>query len=145
VSAEATTEPGRLHSIVPQFTVPDVVQTAEYYRDVWGFRIVGYWKDPPVFAIVELDGIELFFNQAIPGTTPRTGRARGGYDVYLRVRGLDDLAARLGGRGAAILEGPVQREYGSRELVVIDCNGLVLALGEESTQANTASLRSEAG
>jgi hypothetical protein len=70
-------------SIVPQFTVPDVVRTAEYYRDVWGCRIAGYWQDPPVFAIVERDGVELFFNQARPGTTPRTGRVAGGYDVYL--------------------------------------------------------------
>jgi hypothetical protein len=40
-------------SAVPQFTVPDVVQTAEYYRDVLGFAIAGYWADPPVFAIVQ--------------------------------------------------------------------------------------------
>jgi hypothetical protein len=36
------TGPGHLLSITPQFTVPDVVRSAEYYRDVWGFRIVGY-------------------------------------------------------------------------------------------------------
>jgi predicted enzyme related to lactoylglutathione lyase len=115
------------------------VQTAEYYRDVWGFRMVGYWKVPPLFAIVERDGVERFFNQATPGTTPRTGRVRGGYDIYLRVRGLDDLAARLAERGAAILEGPLLREYGARELVVLDCNGLVLALGEGVIQAPASS------
>lgn len=65
---------GRLQSIAPQFTVPDVVHTAEYYRDVWGFRIAGYWQDPPVFAIVERDGIEVFFNQASPDTAPRPAR-----------------------------------------------------------------------
>jgi hypothetical protein len=40
---------------VPQFTVPDVVRAAEYYRDVLGFQIAGYWNgervtfttDPP--------------------------------------------------------------------------------------------------
>ncbi|MGH7578556.1 MAG: VOC family protein [Gemmatimonadales bacterium] len=123
--------------IVPQFTVPDVVATAEYYRDVWGFRIVGYWKDPPVFAILQRDSIEIFFNQAPPGTTPRTGRLAGGYDIYLRVRGLDHLADGLAKRGATILDGPVQREYGMRELVVQDCNGLVLALGEDSRDAGS--------
>jgi predicted enzyme related to lactoylglutathione lyase len=121
-----------LRSIVPQFTVPDVVRTAEYYRDVWGFRIAGYWRDPPVFAIVERDGVELFFNQARPGARPRTGRVEGGYDVYLHVQGLDALAGDLAERGAEILEGPVLREYGQREVVVRDCNGLILALGEES-------------
>ena len=25
--------------VVPQFTVPDVIRTAEYYRDVFGFRL----------------------------------------------------------------------------------------------------------
>jgi len=122
---------GRLLSIIPQFTVPDVVRTAEHYRDVWGFTIVGYWKDPPVFVIVERDGVELFFNQAEPGTVPRTGRVEGGYDVYLRVRGLGALAAGLAERGAEILEGPTLREYGARELVVRDCNGLIIALGED--------------
>jgi predicted enzyme related to lactoylglutathione lyase len=130
---EQTPTVGRFQAIVPQFTVPDVVRTAEYYRDVWGFRIVGYWGDPPVFAIVERDGIEFFFNQANPGTTPRSGRAQGAYDVYLRVSGLDVLAAELTERGAAILEGPVLREYGAREVVVSDCNGLIIALGEDAT------------
>jgi catechol 2,3-dioxygenase-like lactoylglutathione lyase family enzyme len=46
---------------VPQFSVPDLVRTAEYYRDVLGFQIAGYWDGesvslvpdtPPVFAIV---------------------------------------------------------------------------------------------
>lgn len=129
---------GFLQSIVPQFTVLDVVRTAEYYRDVWGFRITGYWRDPPVFAIVERDGIELFFNQARPGTTLRTGRVEGGYDVYLHVRDLDALARGLAERGAEILEGPILREYGQRELVVRDCNGLVLALGEDSAPAAAA-------
>lgn len=122
---------GRLRSIAPQFTVPDVVRTAEYYRDVWGFAIAGYWQDPPVFAIVERDGIELFFNQAEPGTVPRTGRAAGGYDLYLKVHDLDALAAELAARGAEIVDGPALRDYGMRELVVRDLNGLVLALGEE--------------
>ena len=134
---EETSAAGRFRSVVPQFTVTDVVRTAEYYRDVWGFNIVGYWGDPPLFAIIERDGIELFFNQAQPGTTPRSGRARGAYDVYLRVSGLDALAADLAERGAAILEGPVLREYGAREVVVSDCTGLIIALGEDSTACAT--------
>ena len=90
----------RIQSIVPQFTVPKVLRTAEYYRDVWGFRIVGY------------------------------GRVPGGYDLYLRVIGLDSMAALLSKQGADVLEGPELREYGMRELVVRDCNGLIIAMGE---------------
>lgn len=33
----------RFGAAIPQFTVPDVVRTAEYYRDVLGFTIADYW------------------------------------------------------------------------------------------------------
>jgi catechol 2,3-dioxygenase-like lactoylglutathione lyase family enzyme len=131
--------PIRLESVVPQFTVPDVARTAEYYRDVLGFRIAGYWdgtrsslvtEPPPVFGIVGRDQIQVFFNRA-DGSSPRTGRAAGAYDAYLCVRGLEALAAELRARGADILDGPEIRSYGQRELVVRDCNGLILAFGEE--------------
>ncbi len=54
VRAEATATI-RFIAAVPQFTVPDVVRTAQYYRDVLGFQIAGYWDgehvslttDPP--------------------------------------------------------------------------------------------------
>jgi catechol 2,3-dioxygenase-like lactoylglutathione lyase family enzyme len=119
----------RFDGAVPQFTVPDVVRTAEYYRDVLGFQIAGYWGAPAVFGIVWRDRVEFFFNRADQSEV-RTGRARGAYDAYVRIDGVEALAAELRGRGADIIEGPVVREYQQRELVVRDCNGLILAFGE---------------
>jgi catechol 2,3-dioxygenase-like lactoylglutathione lyase family enzyme len=119
---------------VPQFTVPDVVATAEYYRDVLGFQIAGYWAEPPAFAIVWRDEVEIFFNKA-NSSEVRTGRAEGAYDMYLRVTGVNALAGELHARGADIVEGPELRTYGQRELVVRDCNGLILAFGEAVDRA----------
>ena len=119
----------RLDAVAPQFTVPDVVRTAEHYRDVLGFRIADYWGAPPTFAIVWRDAVEIFLNQA-DGSPPRSGRARGAYDMYLRVAGVARLAEELRGRGAEIVEGPARRVYDQLELVVRDCNGLVLCFGE---------------
>lgn len=130
--AALTGTAARLRAAVPQFTVSDVVQTAEYYRDVLGFQIAGYWQDPPVFAIVSRDGVEVFFNRA-DGSAVRTGRAEGAYDAYIHVTGVDALAGELRARGAAILDGPDTRAYGQREIVVRDCNGLVLAFGEDTS------------
>jgi hypothetical protein len=85
----------RFEAAVPQFTVPDVVRTAEYYRDVLGFEIAGYWDGeragfetdpPPVFGIVQRDRIQVFFNRA-DAASIRTDRGSDGYDVYLRVSG----------------------------------------------------------
>ncbi|MFH0343192.1 MAG: hypothetical protein ACHBNF_13920 [Chromatiales bacterium] len=89
----------RFAAAVPQFTVPELVRTAEYYRDVLGFQIAGYWDGerfsldadaPPVFAIVRRDEVQIFFNRADQSDV-RTGRAQGAYDAYLRVTGLTRL------------------------------------------------------
>lgn len=119
----------QFESAVPQFTVTDVVQTAEYYRDILGFQIADYFGSPPVFAIVWRDKVEIFFNRAEQSEV-RTGRAQGAYDAYIRIIGVEAFAAELRTRGAEILEGPVVRVYEQRELVIRDCNGLVLAFGE---------------
>jgi len=126
---------------VPQFTVPDLVRTAEYYRDVLGFQIAGYWDGervslvpdtPPVFAIVWRDQVQVFFNRA-DQTDVRIRPAEGAPDAYLRVIGINALAEELRTRGADILDGPEDRVYGQRELVVTDCNGLILCFGEDTS------------
>src|SRR5262249_9713789 len=90
-------------SATPQFTVPDVVRTAEYYRDVFGFEIRSYWdgarvsfkaEPPPVFGIVRRDHVQVFFSRADQSAV-RTGRAEGACDVYINVAGVDALAAQL--------------------------------------------------
>lgn len=114
---------------VPQFTVRDVVATAEYYRDLLGFHIEGYFGSPPVFGIVWRDDVEVFFNQATVAEV-RTGRAPGAYDAYFRVTAVDELAAELHRRGADIIEGPTTRIYNQRELVIRECNDLIFCFGE---------------
>jgi catechol 2,3-dioxygenase-like lactoylglutathione lyase family enzyme len=126
---------------VPQFAVPDLIKTAEYYRDVLGFQIAGYWDgervslatdSPPLFAIVCRDQVQVFFNRASQPDI-RADRADDAPDVYLRVTGIDALAEELRARGADMLDGPEDRVYGQRELVVKDCNGLILCFGEDSS------------
>ncbi|MFN2577647.1 MAG: VOC family protein [Pyrinomonadaceae bacterium] len=130
-----------LISAVPQFTVTDVVRTAEYYRDVLGFRIAGYWDGngvsfatdpPPVFGIAWRDEVQVFFNRADGPAAPNR-RAQGAADIYLRVTGVDVLAEELRMRGAEIMDGPADRIYGQRELVIRDCNGLLLCFGQDTS------------
>jgi catechol 2,3-dioxygenase-like lactoylglutathione lyase family enzyme len=130
---------------VPQFTVPDLVRTAEYYRDVLGFHIAGYWDGssvslvpdtPPVFAIVWRDEVQVFFSRADQPDV-RNHPAEGAPDAYLRVTGIDALSEELRRRGADILDGPEDRSYGQRELVIKDCNGLILCFGEDISERVT--------
>lgn len=126
---------------VPQFTVADLVRTTEYYRDVLGFTIAGYWNgervcpegdSSHVFAIVWRDQIQIFFNRAETPNSPAR-RSEDAPDVYLRVSGIEALAEELRARGAEIIDGPEDRSYGQRELVIQDCNGLILCLGEDTS------------
>ena len=134
----------QFNSAAPHFAVPDVVRTAEHYRDVLGFEIAGYWDgdephlDPTrraVFGIVRRGHVSIHFNRG-EGARVASRLSEGAYDLYCDVTNLYALAEELRERGAEILDGPEERDYGRRELVVRDCNGFVLAFGESvSTSA----------
>lgn len=103
-----------------------------YYRDRLGFTVGDLVADPPEWGAVGRDEVELFFNRLPDGSSshPRI-RALGAYDAYFRVSGVDQLAAEFRERGAVIREGPANRVYDVREVVIEDLNGLVLAFGEQ--------------
>jgi catechol 2,3-dioxygenase-like lactoylglutathione lyase family enzyme len=121
----------RFAAAVPQFSVTDVLATVHYYRDRLGFSVGDLAGDPPEWGAVGRDDVEVFFNRLPSGASsyPRI-RAQGAYDAYFRVSGVDQLAAEFRERGAVIREGPTNRVYEVREVVIEDLNGLVLAFGE---------------
>jgi catechol 2,3-dioxygenase-like lactoylglutathione lyase family enzyme len=120
-------------SVVPMFTVPDVVEAARYYVEVLGFENRGFFGSPPVFAMLGRGPVEIFFNQDPAARGAQRVRAEVAADAYFRVTGLDAIVAQLKERGATIIEGPVTRVYRMRELVVDDCHGLRLVFGEDAS------------
>lgn len=137
---ETTVKPAvKLTMISPQFVVPNVVAAAEYYRDVLGFRILGYFLDPPVFAMVARDTVEIHFGKASDGVVPSPNserRGRGlGLDAYIWVNDLDPLHEELKGRGAKIIEPPALRVYKCYEMVVEDNYGFRLCFSMDHSQA----------
>jgi predicted enzyme related to lactoylglutathione lyase len=92
--------------IAPQFVVPDVIAAAEYYRDVLGFRIRGYFLDPPIYAIVARDSVAIHFGKVDAGiaTSPNIQRREGSIDAYIWVNDVDSLFAELKERGAKIVQ-----------------------------------------
>jgi uncharacterized glyoxalase superfamily protein PhnB len=125
---------GRLNRVVPYFLVEDVVATAEFYRAVLGFTSCEFFGDPPSFTIVTRDDVRLMFRQAPPSKTrvarPNPTVMDGTFDAYVYVSNVDDLATEMRATQADVIEGPINRIYGMRELLVRDCNGYVLAFGQ---------------
>jgi uncharacterized glyoxalase superfamily protein PhnB len=129
--------------IAPQFVVPDVVAAAEYYRDVLGFHIRGYFLDPPIYAIVARDSVEIHFGRADTGSaaSPNIQRHAGSLDAYIWVNNLDPLYAELRERGAQIVELPTTQVYKCYEMVVEDGFGFRLAFGMDVSSQSDAPAR----
>jgi uncharacterized glyoxalase superfamily protein PhnB len=115
-----------LKSVAPQIVVEDVVATAEYYRDVLGFEINGFWADPPVYAIVSRGGVEIHFGKSEKNGSSNSVVRSGSFDLYVWVDDIKGLYKELMSASANVVEGPVKRVYESTEVVVKDLNGYVL-------------------
>jgi uncharacterized glyoxalase superfamily protein PhnB len=115
-----------LKSVAPQIVVENVVATAEYYRDVLGFEINGFWADPPVYAIVSRGGVEIHFGKSEKNGSSNSLVRSGSFDLYVWVDDIEGLHEELMSASANVVEGPVKRVYESTEVVVKDLNGYVL-------------------
>jgi uncharacterized glyoxalase superfamily protein PhnB len=121
-----------LYRLAPQFVVPDVVRSAEYYRDKFSFEILGYFLDPPVFAIVRRDGAEIHFGRSDKGEVNVNDAVRRGLgtDAYIFVSDIQSLFEELSASGANIIEGPIKRPYDRTEITVKDEDGYQIVFGE---------------
>lgn len=118
--------------LAPQFVVPDVVQTAEYYRDKLGFEILGFFAEPPVYAMVRRDQAEIHFGKADTEIMQMNESVRRGLgtDAYIFVTDVSALHQEFIENGVEIIEGPIKRIYDCVEITVKDCNGFQLVFGE---------------
>jgi catechol 2,3-dioxygenase-like lactoylglutathione lyase family enzyme len=123
----------------PSFLVKDVFETAEYYRDVLGFRFDGIFGNPPSFVMVERDAIGIMFRQPRDGAPARgsnTAVVEDFSDVFVYTDDIEALASELRGAGADIIHGPAYRPiWNGKELQVRDCNGWVICFGQPLDQA----------
>ncbi len=122
----------------PQFRVEDVARAAEHYRDVLGFEIDGYFGDPPVFPHVQRDHVVIQIGRSLHRDSLSRRAGPEGYNATIWTDDVDALARELKARGATIKDGPVNRAYPCRELIVEDCNGLVLCFAKRIPVSETA-------
>ena len=123
----------RFRHIAPHLVVADVVRTAEHYRDALGFTIGSYFGSPPVFAMVIRGPVWIQFGKTDSQVITRNLDVRKlGLDAYVWMDNLDDFVDELKSRGANIVEGPVSRIYGMREVTIDDIDGHRLIFGEST-------------
>ena len=118
-----------IRQIAPQFFTSDIPRTLAYYKDKLGFECSGTWLDPPVYAIVMRDQHAIHFRCAEPRTANPDKYADELLDAYLSIDDADALYAEYAARGVEFTRGLTNTPWHSREFVVKDCDGRLLAFG----------------
>ena len=107
----------------------DIPATLAYYKDKLGFECLGTWQDPPVYAIVARDGQPIHFRCAAPPRANPDKYEDDLLDAYVFAEDADALYAEYAGRGLEFTRGLDNTPWHSREFVVKDCDGRLLAFG----------------
>ncbi len=118
-----------IRQIAPQFFTIDLPATLAYYNERLGFDCVGTWQDPPVYAIVTRDEHRIHFRCAEPPTANPEKYDDELLDAYLLVDDADALYAEYAARGVEFTRALANTPWHSREFVVKDCDGRLLAFG----------------
>ena len=118
-----------IRRIAPQFFTTDIPATLAYYKDKLGFECTSTWLNPPVYAIVARDQHTIHFRCGEPPTANPDKYADELLDAYLSVEDADALYAEYADRGVEFTRGLADTPWNSREFVVKDCDGRLLAFG----------------
>jgi ankyrin repeat protein/catechol 2,3-dioxygenase-like lactoylglutathione lyase family enzyme len=119
----------RFELAVPILSVTDMRASLDYYVDKLGFKKKWEWGDPPDFACVARDEVELFLSLG-------TQRVAAGSWISIFVQDVDALYEDYKQRGAIIREPPTEYPWGMREMNVEDLDGHRFRLGTDGGTEN---------
>jgi catechol 2,3-dioxygenase-like lactoylglutathione lyase family enzyme len=108
--------------------VADVRAAVEFYTTKLGFRTAFTYGDPPTFAGVLLDRVQIFLQQGTPNP--------GASSIYFMVGDADELFAFHHANGVDVLQPPTDQDYQIRDYVVRDLHGYHLAFGHRLSLAD---------
>jgi hypothetical protein len=116
--------PSRIVSSAPVLCVSVITPLIEYLVDKLGFALQGKAGDPPSWASLQRDGVELTL---VCGDYPPPAQD---WAAYLYVKNVDALYHEFLARGADVLKPPQDKPYNSREIEVRLPDGRLLAFGQ---------------
>jgi uncharacterized glyoxalase superfamily protein PhnB len=116
-----------IRQIAPLFFTMDIPATLAYYKDKLGFECLGTWQDPPVYAIVARDRHAIHFRCAEPPIANPDKYSDELLDAYIFVEDADALYTEYAARGVEFTRKLANMPWKSREFVVKDCDGRLLA------------------
>jgi catechol 2,3-dioxygenase-like lactoylglutathione lyase family enzyme len=115
----------RLTLAAPAIAVADVAEAAAWFEARLGFREAGRFGEPPVWASIQRDGVEIMLTR---GSAPAVA---GALAAYVYVDDADSLHAELAERGAELAGPPVDRAYRCREVEARMPDGRLIVFGAD--------------
>jgi predicted enzyme related to lactoylglutathione lyase len=116
-------------SITPLFVVSNLQRSLDFYTKL-GFGEPGVWGEPPCFAMMNRDNLELMLSLGEGDAGPRPN-GNGVWDMYIRVTDVEAETAALKDAGVTIARGPTtMTEYQMREVEVVDPDGFRVCLAQ---------------
>lgn len=120
-----------IRQIAPQFFTTDMNSTLRYYKEKLGFECLGTWQDPPTYAIAARDHHNLHFRFADLDRPNPDKDADELLDAYVFVDDADALFEEYSLRRIEFMRGLGNTPWNSREFVIKDCDGRLLAFGSD--------------
>lgn len=129
-----------LHSLVPMLAVTDLPRTIAFYTGKLGFKLASTFGDPPVWACLERDGVEIMFNAPPRDSVIRDVPAKShDYQIfYFKPSDVVALHREYASRGLHV--SPLRvTVYQMKEFELRDPEGYWLWFGQETEEAPTVS------
>jgi catechol 2,3-dioxygenase-like lactoylglutathione lyase family enzyme len=113
--------------------VQDLEKSADWYRDVLGFKIG--WNEGDDWRLAERDGVRLMIGSC-PNDKPASEIGSHSWFGYVETADVAALHAEFTGRGADCTK-PFDQPYGMREIVVTSPDGHRIVFGQDLNKKAT--------
>ena len=120
----------RLYSLLAVFPTPNIEETAKYYNEIMGFRIVRYLNVKEPHICLYRDSTEIVLTQANSKKVFPNRELYGyGEDAYFITDNQEALQNEFEGKGAKIVRPLHKTDYNNWEFVLEDIDGRWIAFG----------------
>jgi catechol 2,3-dioxygenase-like lactoylglutathione lyase family enzyme len=138
INTNKSEEKVSFQSLTPNLIVNDVDRSAAFYRDVLGFQQLKTVPEKPpfIFLWMKQGAVDVFLNapQANPAPgvpAPLVGKSvPGTISLYIKVQGIEELAARVEQHGVKPAIAMHKEFYGMKEFAVLDPDGYLMIFAE---------------
>src|SRR5205085_7629548 len=130
----------KFESATPNLIVSNIERSTAFYRDVLGFEQVRTVPEqaPFVFVWLKQGYVNVFLNVPQPekaGTAVSLSKAVGGTNtMYIKMQGIDELAARVQKHGVTPAIAMHTEFYGMKEFAVLDPDGYLIIFAEPTPE-----------